>query len=259
MKPRWAAGFTIVELLIVIVVIAILIIIAVVAYSNVTRSTDERAVQSDLRRASAEMARENVKGNGVYPTSLPATAQPSDDVSLELVRSGPVNFYPSLTSIQGGVLLSEICEQLVEEGVGQGVDQGGTTRDYITGCGNWNDDSMQVTGWDSRVYGTPVSKQTLLSYADGYTVSNTWHKAAQETAVKTFYRSLINRFEMQGGTFPITSFWDYWATSSNGGVMKQDLPPPSPKQRFCLQGSSDRSADVIWHVTEADTLQKGGC
>lgn len=49
-KQSFIAGFTIVELLIVVVVIAILASITVVAYSGVQNSAHDSAVQSDLRQ-----------------------------------------------------------------------------------------------------------------------------------------------------------------------------------------------------------------
>jgi prepilin-type N-terminal cleavage/methylation domain-containing protein len=55
MRASWTskqAGFTIVELLIVIVVIAILAVISVVAYTNIQNRANDAAVQSDLRALS---------------------------------------------------------------------------------------------------------------------------------------------------------------------------------------------------------------
>lgn len=60
------AGFTIVELLIVIVVIAILAAIAVTSYSGINNRANDSAVQSDLKNIAKKLEIYKVD-NGVYP------------------------------------------------------------------------------------------------------------------------------------------------------------------------------------------------
>ena len=62
-------GFTIVELLVVVVVIAILASVTVVAYTGVTGSASDSAVQSDLRQIAQQVEMYKVK-NGDYPHYL---------------------------------------------------------------------------------------------------------------------------------------------------------------------------------------------
>jgi len=64
---RRQAGFTIVELLIVIVVIAILAGITIVSYNGITRRTIEVSMKSDLQGASSQVELDNVT-SGSYPT-----------------------------------------------------------------------------------------------------------------------------------------------------------------------------------------------
>jgi prepilin-type N-terminal cleavage/methylation domain-containing protein len=65
------AGFTIVELLIVVVVIAILAAISIVAYTGITGRASNSAVQTDLRNISEKIAEYQVL-NGRYPTGQTA-------------------------------------------------------------------------------------------------------------------------------------------------------------------------------------------
>lgn len=66
MKNRSRAGFTIVELLIVIVVIAILAVISIVVYNGIQNRAADSAVQSDLRNMGSVLMNYNVL-NGRYP------------------------------------------------------------------------------------------------------------------------------------------------------------------------------------------------
>lgn len=259
MNKRWAPAFTIVELLIIITVVAILATLSIVGYNGIQSSAMHRAAQSELNRLSTEMQQVQLK-TGSYPTTVPSSLTPSENITLSVVSADERPFYTNLSAIQQGVLISQICQDLIDEGIGKGVDQGGTTRDYVTGCGNWNDDSMQVTAWDTKKWDTPVSKSQLEQYITSYTVSNTYHKDAQEKAVKTFYRQLIVRHEAQGGSFPITSFWDYWATPSNGGVQLQPLESdPQVTPHYCAEAQANNDETIVWHVTENMKILPGSC
>lgn len=259
MKKQWASGFTIVEIIIVVVLLGILVAVVSVGYGNVRKTAALRAAQSDLLNVATSMERERQQNNA-YPTSLPSDFEPSSDVSLTLSASGAEPYYNNLSEVQEGMLFSDICSELIAEGVGKGVNQGGTTEDYITGCGNWNHDSMQFTGWVSKVWDVPVSDTQLSTYAQNFTTSNTWNKAAHEAVVKNFYGQMIERFEQRGGEFPIESFWDSWATPQNGGVIAQPLPSnPRTKQFFCIEAQITGSTGVVWHITEENKLASGSC
>jgi type II secretory pathway pseudopilin PulG len=259
MKNRWASAFTVVEILIIVTVIGILAATTVVSYNTIQSRARVSAAQSDLAKIATLMQR-TYQQTGSYPQALPSEIQASNDrVTLTLSDSGEYIIYSGLTPIQNGVLFSRICEDLLAEGVGKGVDQGGTTRDYISGCGNWNDDSMQVTGWDTRTWPTPVTEAQLTNYATTYTVSSTFHKQAQETAVKNFYNELVARMNQQGGVFPITSFWDYWAAPGNGGVAYQSIEANGQRSPFyCAQASTNDGAD-LWHVDQTSKVSEGPC
>jgi len=257
-QSRWDRGFTIVEMLIVVVVIAILASITAAGWSGIRMTALKTAAQSDLKSAASAMQLSFAE-SGTYPSAIPAIFRPSDNVNVTVKWSGKFYTYTSLTAVQNGVLLADICQKLIDEGVGKGTSQNGEEQDYIMGCGNWNYNSTQITAWDSRVWKTPVLSDQLIDYANTFTTKDTWN-ANQVTVVKNFYTQLVQRHLNQGGVFPVTSFWDAWATSSNGGVIKQALPEPSQiKTTFCLEAQIVESPDTIWHITEDGTVKEGGC
>jgi Tfp pilus assembly protein PilE len=259
MKNRWAPAFTVVELVVVITSIAIIAAISVVAYNAVQTQAQVRAAQADLSRTATEMQRV-FQQTGSYPSTLPAGLTASNNrVTLSLVNSGTYTYYSNLTAVQNGALFSKICDDLLAEGVGKGVDQGGTTRDYVSGCGNWNYNNMQVTAWDTVKWDTPLTAAQLTNYAANYTVSTAYHKQSQEATIKNFYNSLVSRMQRQGGTFPITSFWDYWATPSNGGVMYQSIDANGqPRSFYCVQAAANNGKDV-WKVDQTSKVSQGSC
>ncbi len=70
---KWAqkqAGFTIVELLIVIVVIAILAAITIVAYNGIRQSTERSALMADLSQQAKKLQSWNVTNGDVFPGTL---------------------------------------------------------------------------------------------------------------------------------------------------------------------------------------------
>lgn len=89
--PRYErAGFTIVELLIVVVVIAILAAVSIVAYTNIQNRTYDSAVQSDLRNAGQQILSYQVT-QGV----LPSTSAHYASLGLKSTRTAYGNGYNS--------------------------------------------------------------------------------------------------------------------------------------------------------------------
>lgn len=259
MNKRWAPGFTIVELLIVIIVVAILATITTMAYLGVRRSTQEKTAQNDLYLTSIAMERA-LQQSSTYPTSLPGSIKASANISLELKISGSSPYYKNINPVQNGVLFATICDALINEGVGRGVNQGGVTQNYITGCGNWNNNSTQIAGWNNKVWNTPVDSAALTDYANTFTTGDNYNKAAHENVVKNFYGQLVSRFTQQGGTFPITTFWDYWATPTNGGVTNEPLPEnPSKRPYYCVEAKSNTYQEIIWHISQDREVKAGAC
>lgn len=262
MQKRWApsstSAFTIVELIIVIAVIAILAVVTFVAYDGIQKNAAAKAVQSDLDQVTAAMQRSALKNGNAYPTVLPADITATPNVTLNLKNSGTYNYYSPVNATQNGELMAQICQDLVNEGVGKGTNQNGQTKDFITGCGNWNKGDMQVTGWDSRKFTAPVTSAALLSYADTFTTNDSFNKNV-EVVTRTFYHQLVERQTKQGGSYPITSFWDSWATATNGGTPYQALPNPQPRPAYCAEASHAKYTDIIFHVTEENKILSGAC
>lgn len=258
MNTRWAPGFTIVELIIVVAVIAILATITIVGYNGATKLALSTAAKNDLQNVSIAMTQE-LRAHAAYPAQLPDAVRASNRIILTLVSTGALPYYNNLSSVQGGMLLAKACQDLIDQGYGKGTSQGGQARDYITGCGNWNHDSMQVTGWDSKVWPVPVQKQALLDYGTNFHTSSTWD-IDQDRVMESFYTQMVARFEQMGGSFPVTSFWDSWATPSNGGVMAQPLDANAPtKPYYCAEATVDGQPDLIWHISESNKIESGSC
>ncbi len=259
MNRRWApssySGFTIVELLIVIVVIGILAAIVIVAFNGIQRQATESAAKTSLQGAGKVMEIAKTS-TGSYPTALPASIRSSDQLTLSLVAS-TLPYYPGVNPVQNGVLLSEICQDLVDEGLGNGLNGGNATDEYITGCGNWNAGSMQVTGWTSRTFSTPISASAFADYAASIPNYGGYHPNRQSVE-RNFYLQLQSRLVAQGGSFPVTTFWDYWAAPGNGGIPVQNLPTAAPSgSTYCIQAvARDNST---WSVRPSGVITSGAC
>lgn len=257
-KPKQSSGFSIVELLIIVVVIAILAAITIVGYNGIQVRARESVALSDLKSTSTLMQVAYIE-TGTFPTTLPDSIKTSGNTTLTLKWSGTYTTYGTLTAVQNGVLMAQTCQKLIDEGLGKGTNQGGQVQNYITGCGNWNHGSMQVTAWNSRTWSTPISSGQLLDYANAFTTSDTWN-AAQIAVVKNFYTQLVARQTSQGGVFPVTSFWDSWATTGNGGIMFEPLPAtPQTKTSYCVEAVLNNIANKLWHIGEDGTVREGPC
>lgn len=85
------AGFTIVELLIVIVVIGILAAITIVAFNGVQNRANDTAVRSDLASMAKKIEYEAADSSGVYP--FPLTASMDLKFSKGSYRTAENNLY----------------------------------------------------------------------------------------------------------------------------------------------------------------------
>lgn len=233
--------------------------ITLVSYNSVQQRAAETAVTSDLARVSQAMTLTRTR-TGTFPSTTPEDFRPTQNVAVSLSTS-ELPYYQNLSSVQNGVLLSSICQDLISEGKGRGTNLGGGTENYITGCGNWNHDSMQVTGWTSRVFSTPIAANTFPNYADSLNHTDAWNPN-REQIERTFYMEMRNRLTAQGGSFPVISFWDDWATPSNGGVMRQELPAASTAGQgatFCAEATYDGRENTTLHIRKGGVPTPGGC
>lgn len=255
------AGFTIVELLIVIVVIGILAAITMATFNGIQRQAASSSLKSDLTQAARTMEATYVD-HGSYPVILPSSVTVSPGTTLELIAEEGVPQYPALSSVQTGVLFHQLCQELVTEGYGTGTNMGGQIEQYITGCHVYNYNQIQIHGWDSHTFSTPISSVTLPNYATNIPPGGSW-RPNQQAVLRAFYTELHNRFLAVGGNYPVSSFWDPWATSGNGGVMTQTLPTPTAPgpdgTTYCIQATHMKHTDLMWHIQKGDKLTSGTC
>ena len=101
MRSRQQAGFTIVELLIVIVVIAILAAITVVAYNGIQERAKNSAAQAAVSQGVKKLEAYKVQNNDSYPTN-PSDAGISVSSDSPYTYTGSGNYY-CLTATQSGV------------------------------------------------------------------------------------------------------------------------------------------------------------
>lgn len=162
-----------------------------------------------------------------------------------------------MSAVQQGVLLHELCQQLVAEGRGNGSSLSGQVGNYITGCNVYGWGAMQINGWQAHSFAVPITQTSVRDWYDSQSAYDPWWPD-QKTVAVNFANELSSRFIAMGGTFPVTSFWDTWAS----GVQKQPLPAPtSPHDpsRFCIQASHSKYTDLVWHISSDQPLAEGAC
>lgn len=136
---RGHAGFTVVELLVIIVVIAILATLTVVAYNGIQKQARQTALTSDLRTASDELKRQAAR-TGRFPTGLPDSIRTSGGNKLVYHpdnNASPRTFCLTGYNVSVGIIFKvtaesspvegpcEESELALLEGGGDGGDNGG--------------------------------------------------------------------------------------------------------------------------------------
>lgn len=241
-------GFTLVELLIVITVIAILAAITIVVYTGFQKRAVASALYSDIDNANKSVQIALSKEGGT--AHLPADYQASPGDTVEVVLSN-LPGYSNLSSVQNGVLFYTICNDLVADGYGKGVNKGGQQEQYISACNIYNYTQLQVnSSWSGHNFNIPVSSSALDAVADGINYNDSWRP--NRTAIEqAFYRAWNTRFLAEGGNYPVTTFWDAWANSSNGGVTQENLPTADSgaADHYCIQAHNPKYGDMYYHLT----------
>lgn len=257
---RAPGGFSIAEVLIIVVVVAILAAITVVAYNNFQRSASRSSVVSSLRQVSTRIASGKIR-DGSVPATLDDLTADNPEVQMVLVGSsaaGSHNYYSNLTEPQNGLLFYGLCGELVEQGHGNGPNDFGTnTIAYISGCHVYDINYMQINGWNGgfNISSPSVTKQMLQNYVDTAANSHSSHPSYR-AALQGFMDQLIGSFEMQGGSFPITSFWRPWLSAPV-------LPPPEealsgPIEGYCIVATSVRFGDISYVSTSQELTPREG-
>ncbi len=263
MAEKIKHGFTVLELLIVVAVIAILATVVYVGYNGTQKRAATTATMSAL-----DNARETIDSdiaydeNNAVPSSLPSSVPATKNVTLTYKTTGGGK-YSGLTAVQNGVLFHDICVELIADSYYSTIhakDGDGTSSVVMSCDDNVLHNVMLITGWDSKSWSTPLAKATLQAYISSVPADSWW--TDRQSVVQGFYTELINRFEARGGTWPITSFWDPWATSSNGGVLKESLPAldTSTPAGYCLQAQSTSYSSIVYKVTNSSSQPvEGSC
>lgn len=131
---RFALGFTIVELLVVIVVIAILAAITIVAYNGITKQAVEASMKSDLRSATNQLELDRTE-DGVYPSDASSAnnglgLKTSSSTQLVYARKGdgfcitvsnPQVTTPYRINSSAGVIEPGTCGAIVSTFAGSGT------------------------------------------------------------------------------------------------------------------------------------------
>lgn len=259
--PKALHGFTIIELLIVITIIAILSTLAIVTYRDVQKNAIAASIKQDLKNVATAISMENVRSHNFAPT-IPSGFQPSSGVALTLVpmSSGPSFYYEDLAPRQDATLLFDLCADLISEGYGQNSGEGSN---YISECRVFNTTQIDIQGWNARNINVPITTQKLYDYVSSYVGGSTPEFNENATA---FMDEWIARFNAQGGTWPVTGFWDSWATPVNGGIMKPELPEPTlvpggeeNPSDFCVEAYHSNFPNEIYHITKSLSASPGNC
>lgn len=245
--------------MIVVAVIGVLASIAVVGYNGAQKSATSATLRTDLGNTAKLMSASHMR-MGAYPDVLPPEAKTSPGITLTLVNHSQGG-YSGLTPVQNGVLFQNVCQQLVNEGYGTGTNLANQVEQYITGCHVYNNDAMQINGWNSRNFPVPISQNTIYSWYNANITSDSW-RPNKKAVFLAFATELSARYTSLGGVFPVASFWDPWASGSNGGVMNQPLPAPnapSDPRSYCVEGSHVTYSTAILHITQQGKINDGPC
>lgn len=243
------------ELLIVIVVIGVLASISIVAFTGVQKHARAISYNSSLSQIAKLMEIAHTE-DGHYPHTLSQDiVRAGSPNSVQLV--GGVPTYENLTPVQRGVLFQDVCATLVTEGYGSGINQAGQHEQYISGCHVYGDGAMQINGWHSRSFSTPISADQIYDWYADNVGEDSWRPEKKQLHLD-FATELTNRYISSGGTFPVTSFWDPWA----GGTPAEELPEPAIPDSlttYCIELANPRHTQEIWHIRQGGTATEGAC
>lgn len=234
-----SAGFTLVEMMVVVVLIGILAGITAVGYGGYRREVSDSAVRNDLTHATSSLeAYKNFNSN--YPPNLAgANYAASRDSALVLYTNAPtVGVYQNLTPAQNTQLFLNVCNANFLQ-IGSTCTLTGTGLVLIT-------NGVSILGIP---LGLNLILPTLLSQAQFSSLIGTLGSTYNNLG------STINsQFTGQGGLFPLQ------IGNSPSALPTPTQVPNGPASRFCLQANSGTYPDVVYHTTDSNPyVTKGPC
>ena len=254
------AGFTLVELVIGIVVIGILSAISIVVYGGMQKESAKSVLISTLVDAQKLIKLNDIKNNSV-PAALPSELKIPNDVAVTYIPGGGIK-YSGLDAVQNGVLFHSICDDLSKDPAYATIhsSDGASTQSVIMSCeDNISANGIQITGWQTKNWTTPISRSQLESYISSVPYDSWW--TDKQRVIRDFYTQLIVRFTNQGGTWPISSFWDPWANQWSG-VQKEALPTPTTGEAgvYCIKATHNKYPDLSFYTSDkVDGAKEGNC
>lgn len=282
LKGRATAGFTLVEILIVIVVIAILATIGIVSYSGVRQSATKAVVIDNLRQASSAVEITHLSKSSELPdnaelTEIPGLFSPSPGVVTKIYQQPKIK-YNNLTAVQNAVLFQTICSSLSNENrpdasdlvYGEGRDQANNKVKYLWGpslCNVYNKDRIQFNtswGFAGGQLIIPVSKTNFTNFINNINNTDSYFPDATHVA-KQYYQTTLDRFESQGGVFPITTFWDDWCQTGQAWCTAKEALPEvvatdNDSGYYCLEAYHENYPEMIFKLTsDSRSPEPGKC
>lgn len=214
------AGFTIVELLVIITVIAILAGVVIVGYGAWQQRIATKSVQSDITLATSSLKNyRNYKNS--YPPNLAGTGFASTKtVAVTLYTNAPsVGVYESLTNDQNAQLFLNVCN----------ANLNGTNNTACTFNGSGSGARIHVRGTSGANFfwsPSPLSKTYIQNNCSGLCANIT---------------QLISQFEAQGGVWPIV------VSGNNVSLPEPTQTPNGAATRYCIEGRSGPHPSVVYH------------
>ena len=281
-------GFTIIEIAVVIIIISILATLSVASYQGLQGRAAKNTVLSDLQNAGTVVEQYALKHAGEFPDNdyLAANFNNTTDVNLSIVvsseeesggQTGPV--YSGLTPIQNSVLFHKVCGEVTADGFGTGTNSVGVVEKWIEFCHpQYGPNRWQLQGWGGQsagVYDVPVTdsfmqnKITTVTYSDSY-------RPNRGPVERAFWKEFYDRFLAQGGTFPITTFWNpsYVCNAFSCWNLppKEELPTLPPvtgggisgpneiTKSYCIVATHEKYPDILYSFSSDNlTPKEGNC
>jgi prepilin-type N-terminal cleavage/methylation domain-containing protein len=235
------AGFTIVELLIVIVVIAILAAITIVAYNGIQNRARATAVQAEASQAAKKIVLYSATNSGVMPTTIEeAGIVPQANTQYDYLTSAATTGYYCLSVTANGVSAASTS----------------TGGNYSVRCGTNLSDNPSLESGSSTGFsnGWPAGSGINASFAvmddGGYAGANyrRWTVAGSNTTNGNAF--VANTVNVQPSSKLFVSFWVRSSTISSLGIVLYRFPEANGG------GTSSQVTASVAPLTATNTWQR---